>query len=156
MVQYKGLNLHGCSFSWSFRHQTLTEPVSQELGWVLEDGHGQRGPATALPGGAHGCRRADMTHRMVGQQVQWSGEQEKGRRSADEIKNASWDQILKGFKGHREEFRFFFPTGHGGRRVGVELETDPKLGRNMVRCAFQSKHWQPCRQMVGWRDSGAQ
>ena len=78
IVQYKGLNLHGCSFCWSFRHQTLTESVSQELEWVLEDGYGQRDPATALPGGAHGCPEADMTHRVVGQQVQWSGEQEKG------------------------------------------------------------------------------
>lgn len=40
------------------------------------------------------------------------------------------------------DFTDFFSIGHGGGLVGVKLGTDSKLGRNMVRCAFQSTHWQ--------------
>lgn len=40
------------------------------------------------------------------------------------------------------DFTDFFSIGHGGGLVGVKLGTDSKLGRNMVRCSFQSTHWQ--------------
>lgn len=57
IVLSRGLNLHDSSVSWLFRQQTLTEPVSQEPGWVLEGGHSWGGPATVRPAGAHAAQR---------------------------------------------------------------------------------------------------